>query len=1638
MSEQIQHDQDAEILLDTLLRELPDTGLITWSGDGRITSLSERCRELMQLPASTAVGGSIEVLAESPCRDFMQTYEAFLATTDRQAPEQEFELSRDGESYWLSLSLKRCPKACSRESAFLMVVRDVTLRRRSMQQARQTEGYLDAALRAIPDAAVFFDADGRVTKISAGAERIFGYREGELLGKPVDLLADGLAWRETPREQGRPVSQPAFQMLESVAKDGHRFSSEAVTDWIWGENRALLGAVAILRDISDRQALQDDLLQQTLLLDSIFRQLPFALGVIDTQRQIVQMSDAALTLFGYRQEQMANHSTRMLYASDEEFERIGKAIYREKPGVQMVADLMDAAGRGFQGRLQIAPLYAKDQALRGYLLAVEDVTEQLARDEELRRYGQIVSTSSDALIFVDRRHIYCAVNDAYLELWKKTREEIIGQHVSDVVGESFYLTYARPALKRCFAGEPVFYDAIEMHYPCGKRYIDARHTPYRNGQGEISGVVVTLRDVTQRHLAERSMLESHRRFEHAGEFAEFAVWELDAESREPVDDHMMRRLLGYSAEDKLDSLDAWLELVVEADRPRMVDSFERIMQDLNQVERLECRVAKKNGELVHLETLIEGGVRNGKGRFIGITRDITAAVQESRMLRQYERMTQASQDGLALVDRQHVYRAVNSFYTRQFGQPQISIVGKSVASLLGDTVYQEAAKPMLDRCFAGEEPQTERWADFPLSGRRRVEVKCMPYRDDIGEITNVLVSVHDVTERYLSQLAMQESEAKFRAIFNNTPIGVAILEVEDGAIVDVNEACLRMHGYTREEFLSLKPWEVVVGITQDNFGAEWRRVTERHRSRFESEHRRKGGSTLQVLADASRMQLNDRTVIISTLVNISQQKELELRLREQQSQYRMLVESSNAILFAADPQTLRFSFVSAEAETLLGYPLSEWMENPDFWVDHLHPEDRAWAPDYCRSMVARLQDHDFDYRMLAADGRTVWLHDATSVIAEDGRVASLVGVIVDITAIKEAEAERRRLSEMVRQSADAVLLTDTDFSITYINEAFTRLYGFTLEDLRGQRPEVLVAEADAETIHPQVYSDLQAGKQVFRQLLNRRKDGSLFHCQHSITPLWNDQGDIIAYMSSQRDVTQRMQAEQALRESEEKYRQIVETAHEGIWVVDANAVTTFVNPRMAEMLGYDPREMLGIRLFRFMDEPSRHAAKVLWQRLSSEGRTALDLCFRRKDGSDLWCHISISAQLQREGEFVSAMALLTDISEQRQLTDALIRSQKMEAVGQLTGGIAHDFNNILGSILGFTELAQGRFGEGDAKLQDYLGQIATAGGRARDLVHQLLIFSRGENTQSATPIPVSPLVKEIIKMLGPMMPVAVEIRSELPQVSPIVEVEPLHIQQLLMNLCINARDAIGKRGVITVKVQRRRVEGERCDVCNESITGEWVAIRVTDSGRGIPQGLRDDIFQPFVTSKEVGEGSGMGLAVVRGIVNSYHGHVMVSSLPGEETSFEILLPEAAAESQGDSSAPGDVDGRGLSGRSVLVVDDEPQFLHYYQELLRDAGIRVIACGSGAQVLELEQHELDTLDLIITDQAMPGMSGSETVRHLRDRDCRVPAILCSGYGHEVEEGLKRSLQIVTLLHKPVTGAELLEAIRTSLSNRRAAP
>jgi CheY-like chemotaxis protein len=373
----------------------------------------------------------------------------------------------------------------------------------------------------------------------------------------------------------------------------------------------------------------------------------------------------------------------------------------------------------------------------------------------------------------------------------------------------------------------------------------------------------------------------------------------------------------------------------------------------------------------------------------------------------------------------------------------------------------------------------------------------------------------------------------------------------------------------------------------------------------------------------------------------------------------------------------------------------------------------------------------------------------------------------------------------------------------------------------------------------------------------------------------------------------------------------------------------------------------------------------------------------------------------------------------------------MEAIGQLTGGIAHDFNNILQSVLGNLMLAGERVDElHDAKLARYLERAQLSAQRARELIQQMLTFSRGRRGEPRV-MALAPLVEEAAKLLRPMLPSSIELELDL-RAAPAVRADRVQAEQVLLNLCINARDAMQGQGSIALSVGEATLAAQVCTSCRQRFSGRLVELAVADSGPGIAPGVLDRMFEPFFSTKEVGKGSGMGLSMVHGIVHEHGGHVVVDSAPGRGAVFRVLLPAVADEAVAENRRPRRAPAPRLAGR-VLVVDDEAMILEFMGDLLASWGLEVTLKSSGAEARQAFAAEPQRFDLVLTDNTMPRITGLELARQISGIRPGTPVILYTGYGEDIAADELAAAGVRALARKPVEPAELLALLTTHLQH-----
>jgi PAS domain S-box-containing protein len=514
------------------------------------------------------------------------------------------------------------------------------------------------------------------------------------------------------------------------------------------------------------------------------------------------------------------------------------------------------------------------------------------------------------------------------------------------------------------------------------------------------------------------------------------------------------------------------------------------------------------------------------------------------------------------------------------------------------------------------------------------------------------------------------------------------------------------------------------------------------------------------------------------------------------------------------------------------------------------------------------------------------------------------------------------------------------------------------------------------------------------------------------------------------DITARKKAEEALRESEERYKTLTNNLHVGIYRNTTGPQGKFIeaNPAIVEMFGYQDRdEFRAVNvadLYQNPDDRKEYNEKML----NNGSVKDYEVRLKKKDGTHFIGSVSAVAVKGPNGKVTYYDGIIEDITGKKEIELQLQQSQKMEAIGTLAGGIAHDFNNILSAILGYTELAL-IDAESESSLYHSLQEIFRAGERAKDLVKQILTFSR-QAEQERKPVLLKPISKEVIKFLRASLPTTIDIRQEIISES-LVMADPIQIHQLLMNLCTNAGHAMGKKGgKLTVKLLDTYLDADAVAEHPELKTGPHIELTICDTGHGIPAHLIDRIFDPFFTTKEKGEGTGMGLSVAHGIVGSCGGKIVASSELGEGSTFKIYLPAVEKE---EPSPPLGVEPVKSGTESILFVDDEIPLVDIGKQMIESLGYKVTTRTSSLEALELFRAKPDGFDLVITDMTMPNMTGDVLAKEMIRINPDIPVILCTGYSARITQQQAASMGIRAFVSKPVVRKDIAETIRRVLND-----
>jgi len=648
------------------------------------------------------------------------------------------------------------------------------------------------------------------------------------------------------------------------------------------------------------------------------------------------------------------------------------------------------------------------------------------------------------------------------------------------------------------------------------------------------------------------------------------------------------------------------------------------------------------------------------------------------------------------------------------------------------------------------------------------------------------------------------------------------------------------------------------------------------------------------------------------------------------------------------------------------------------------------------------------------------------------------------------QEEARLYQELVHSANSIILRWDRQSRIIFMNQYGLDLFGFSEDELIGKEVVgTIVAETDRcgrdltamikdILLHPEKY--------LLNKNENTCKNGSSLWIQWSNKAIVDSDGSFLEMLSVGIDITAQVMTEKKLRQREKLFQALFKGSFDA-HLLSKNGIYIDCNQSALTFLGRSREEVVGRPMGSFSPETqhdgvsTRERVRDVIERTARGEIVEIEWVVTETENDQLrYAEIKAERVETEEGEIIHIS--LRDVTEQRGLREELRQRQKLEAIGTLAGGIAHDFNNILMAIMGYTELVQMKLGR-ESSVDSELKQIRTASIRAKDLVSQILTFSR-KAEQAKYSIQISLVVREALQLLRSSIPSTIEIEEQI-EAKNFVLADPTQIHQVIVNLCTNASLAMtDERGILRISLQDMTVNSHRQTVTmdNNLPAGSYVVLEVEDTGCGISPEIKNKLFDPYFTTREHGQGSGMGLAVVHGIVQSHHGVITVDSRKDHGALFRLYFPAVAKNIGGNSSRTKDdnpgspVQATSLRG-NILLADDEESIRELISEFLTEKGYTVTTCVDGEQALEKFSEMVTSWDLLITDQTMPKMTGMQLSEKILRIQPELPIILCTGHSRTVEQETSKHLSLHAIIEKPISLYKLLAEVEKAFISRSAA-
>jgi two-component system cell cycle sensor histidine kinase/response regulator CckA len=1169
------------------------------------------------------------------------------------------------------------------------------------------------------------------------------------------------------------------------------------------------------------------------------------------------------------------------------------------------------------------------------------------------------------------------------------------------------------------------------------RWFSDNRAVVRDDDGNPVSLIGSVRDVTEQKEAEWALRESEAKYRTLIETAQEGIGITSPGEEFVFVNRAFASILGYEPSELVGR--NLREFVTE-------EGFETFQMETGKREwgtsgRYETEMRHRDGS--HRSLLVSASaIYDREGNYngtLGMVVDITERKRAEESLRESEEkldaMLQSIGDHMSMMDEDLNILWANEVAKKLFGN---DIIGKKCYEVYHQR--QEPCEPypcLTLQAFRDGKAHEHDTQVIDKDGRM-IYFHCkanVALRDKDGKPTAVIEISSDITERKKAEETLRETTNYLDNLIEhaNAPI---IVWAPGFKITRFNRAFEHLTGYTAKEVigqeLSLLFPE---GSREESLKKIEHTVSGEYWESVEIAILRKDGDTRVALWNSANIYAEDGKTLVSTIAqgqDITERKRAEEALRESRDYLEKLTNSMwDAVFSVRMPE--RVIEWASDSFRLLGYEPHKCVGRT---TEFLYP-DKSEYLDFGNKLTeviaAGKNILHVERRLKRKNGELFPAEIVTTIFAEKGEVVRVTSIVRDITERKRAEEailrERDKAQKYLDIAGVMIVAIDALGEVTLINKRGCEILGYEEQEIISKNwfDNFLPAQARDElkaVSRRLLAGEIEPVEYYENPILTKNGDERLI-AWHNIA-LRDQQGKIIGHLSSGEDITERKKAEEAIQQSEEKHRRLVENLPQKIFYKDRDSIYVSCNKNYASDLKIKPDEIAGKTDYDFYPKELAEKYRADDRRLMESGETEHIEERYIEGGKELTVHTVKTPVRDEEGNVVGILGIFWDITEQRSLEAQLRQSQKMESLGTLAGGVAHDFNNLLGGILGYVGLIKGDYSAED-KHYAMLELVEKASVRAAELTNQLLAFSR-KGKYELRAVDLNNSVEDVLKLIGRTLDKKIEIITELQEELPSVEGDPGQLEQAIINLCVNAAEATPGGGKLQLETRVVALEEEFARKYLGSDARDYVLLSVSDTGIGMDSETLSRMFEPFFTTKEVGKGTGLGLSTVYGIVKNHGGYVDVRSQPGKGSTFDVYLP--ASKEQLTAVQPPTSELK--AGReTILAVDDEEIIRSLLEETLKKLGYKVILANDGEEAVQIYEKKKDEIDAVIIDMIMPRVGGCEAFRELKRRNPGVKVLLATGYSQDgtaqqiLDEGVKGFIQ------KPFELVELSQKLRQIL-------